>query len=105
MIWKNVTILVLKSGPNQMTPQEFVNRLNGNKYHFTRTCLATGRVDDDEILIPCNPISSERHSSVKLRSIHCYNEDDLFTEDLGVLVAVVKTGAGHLYCDRFEIAQ
>lgn len=85
-----------------MTRQEFVKRLNGNKFRFTRTCLATGRVDDDETITPVEPVDSERTSSIKLRSIHCYNDTDLFTEDFGILVAVVKTGAGHLFCDRFE---
>jgi hypothetical protein len=35
----------------------------------------------------------------------CYHDTDLFTFDFGVYVAVVKTGAGHLFCDRFEPIQ
>lgn len=85
-----------------MNQREFVELLNGNEFHFTRTCLATGHVHDDEILTPHNSINLEKSSSIRLRCIHCYGSDDLFTKDSGVLVAVVRTGAGHIFCDRFE---
>ncbi len=85
-----------------MNRQEFVERLNGNEFHFTRTCLATNRIVDDEILTPSGPMDMKLSSSIKLRDIHCYGDKDLFTEDFGVLLAVVKTGEGHLFCDRFE---
>lgn len=73
-----------------MTRQEFVKRLDGNEFRHTRTCFATGHVEDNETVIQVASIT------------HVYADTDLFSEDFGILVAVVKTGAGHLYCDRFE---
>ena len=85
-----------------MDRHEFVDAIDGQEMHMTRTCLATGRVEDNETLTPERPVHCKRTSSISLRSIHVYGDDDLFTHDYGVFVAVVKTGAGHLFVDRFE---
>lgn len=85
-----------------MDRREFVDAINGKEFQLTRTCLATGRVEKEGEVKPANPIHHKTNSSISIRMIHCYNDEDLFTHDYGVFVAVVKTGAGHLFCDRFE---
>jgi hypothetical protein len=89
-----------------MDPQSFVKALDGRKVRFTRTCLATGRVEGPFDVVPDSPLSTAIGAGIGVRgTIHCYHDTDLFAFDFGVYVAVVKTGAGHLFCDRFEPIQ
>ena len=87
-----------------MNAYEFISEINGGKFRYTRTCLATDRVLENEIVRPTEPVGG---GSIKVgTAINCYDDNNcLFTLDFGVLVAVVKTGAGHLFCDRFELAR
>lgn len=84
-----------------MDRRGFVDAIAGKEFRLTRTCLATGRVEKEGEVIPTNPIHHKTSSSISIRMIHCYNDDDLFTHDYGVFVAVIKAGAGHLHCERF----
>jgi len=83
--------------------KEFVDAINGKRFKLTRTCLATGRVEDEETVTPNTPthLGEWGSSAISTSRVHCYSDTDLFTNDHGVYVAVVKTGAGHLYADRF----
>ena len=95
-----------------MNAREFVDAIYGKEFRFTRTCLATGRVTDNTTVTPSEPSHSDtntgsrvpRSSGILLDGcgIHFYDNLDLFTHDYGIYVAVVKSGAGHLWCDRFE---
>ena len=90
-----------------MNAREFVDAITGKEFRFNRTCLATGRVSDHATVTPSEPVHNEvdgrRSSSILVTtSFHCYDNCDLFTYDYGVYVAVVKSGAGHLWVDRFE---
>ena len=85
-----------------MNRREFVDAINGQEMRWTRTCLATVRLRDSETLTPSRPMHLEKTSSIALRDIHIYSDEDLFTHDFGVFVAVIETGTGHLFCDRFE---
>ena len=87
-----------------MKHADFVEKLNGSKWHHTRVNVATNYCTDDQVVIPERPARSKcgRLSSISIaRTVFCYDDKDLYTEDYGVLVAVVKSGAGQLWCDRF----
>ena len=86
-----------------MNANQFIEEITGKEFRFNRTCLATGRVTDNEQITPREPVYHDRGGSIVLRSVHCYSDHDcMFTHDYGVYVAVVKVGAGHIWVDRFE---
>ena len=87
-----------------MNAEEFISELNGGKFRYTRTDLATERETENSTVRPTEPVGG---SSIKVGTcINCYDDKNcLFTWDFGILVAVVKTGAGHLFCDRFEFVR
>ena len=85
-----------------LNPKFFVDALNGKKWHHTRTQLATLWVCDDREVVPERPTYHTNGAAISIaRTVFCYGDKDLYTEDYGVLVAVVKSGAGHLWSDRF----
>jgi hypothetical protein len=87
-----------------MKANEFVKAIDTQHFYFSRTNLATNCIEEEFDTIP-NSVEILKSGSVSIRiggSIYCYDETDLFTYDFGVYLAVVKTGAGHLFCDRFK---
>ena len=85
-----------------LNPKVFVDALNGKKWHHTRTQLTSLWVSDDREVVPERPTYQENGAAISIaHTIYCYENKDLFTEEYGVLVAVVQSGAGHLWCDRF----
>jgi len=88
-----------------MNCRDFVEAIDGKEFKFTRQCLATNEVRESGIVSPCEPRYHKNGlSSIDINlSICCYSDDNcLFTNNYGIFVAVVETGAGHLFCDRFE---
>ena len=86
-----------------MTRQKFMESINGKTFRFTRIRLASGKITDDTTIVPSDLIEDEQISSILLNHcFHYYDDSDLFTCDDGIYVAVVRSGAGHLWCDRFE---
>ena len=85
-----------------MNAREFVDAINGKQLRHTRTLLSTGEVEDDSDVIPSRPTYQMHGAAIAIgETVFCYEDKDLFTEEHGVWVAVIKSGTGHLWCDRF----
>ncbi len=84
-----------------MNHQEFVSKISGKHFYFTRTNLCTCAEEIIPDVCPSWPRCYGSGSSIKISMIHCYGPDDLFTEKNGVFVAVIKTGSENIFCDRF----
>ena len=90
-----------------MNAKEFVAALEGKEFVYSRTSLAlmslTGSRDNVPKQVTIEKVVNTDVHMVLVRGCwNCYSDNDcLFTCDYGVYVAVVKSGAGHLWCDRF----
>lgn len=85
-----------------MNAREFVDKLNGNTFQFCRIFIPSGEVTERSDVTPRDPCYVEGGANIKIRSIHCYGDHDLFYEDDNMLVAVLQSGTGKIWCDRFE---
>ena len=85
-----------------MNKREFCEAIVGKSMHYSRHCLATLTLDEEFEVAPSDVVHTKNTASVRIKSIHVYDDDCTFRFDRGVYVAVVPTGAGHLWVDRFE---
>ena len=89
-----------------MNAHEFVKAIEGKTGLLVRTCCATGHIEEEREVTAELAVCNDRgNASIAFHSIHCYGPQDLFTHDRGSYVAVVKTGAGHIYADRFTVGK
>lgn len=89
-----------------MNVNAFIGQLVGKKWRHTRTHLALmEKMLDEFVQATVGPVDGwitlTENGPDNPAPVDYWLGDGLFTEEHGVLVAVIETGAGHLYCDRF----
>jgi len=89
----------MQSLGGDMKAEDFVKGLPP-RAKWTRTNLVTGEVESAEGDVDSTATTVLIAGSKS--GILCYTNRDLFTVQGNVHLAVVRTGSGNLFCDRYE---